>query len=163
MSGDPLRDYWDSCVFLNYINANAEHIDTIDAVLAESQELEVEILTSTISVVEVSFGEIERTNRALDEATQTAIDDLWSTGSPFQLVEFFPALANRARDLVQRAMVSNRSLQAADAIHLATAEFLEVDRILTYDERFLSTGDALGFNITRPVVRVPTLFTGEHA
>lgn len=160
MSGEPLRDYWDSCIFLSFINATPGRIAMIDALIEERTKSDppVEILTSVLSVVEVAFGEIERTQRALSQEVQDAIDELWSPGSPFQLIEMYPAIADDARDLVQQAMVMGRSLQAADAIHLATARRLNADRILTYDDRLLKAGQALGLNVIAPTLRVASLF-----
>jgi predicted nucleic acid-binding protein len=164
MSGEITRDYWDACVFLSWINEEAGRVEVIDALFDEctSPNNPVEIVTSTLSIIEVSFGEMERTQKALDPGVQQNISDLWSPGSPVTLIEFYAAIANDARDLVQRAMVEGRSLHAADAIHLATAKRLNVDRILTYDGRFLRAGQALGFNVVLPTLRVAQLFVNDQ-
>jgi predicted nucleic acid-binding protein len=59
-------------------------------------------------------------------------------------------------------MIDGRSLRAADAIHLATAQRLNVDRILTYDDRFLRAGQALGYNVVLPTLRVAQLFVNDQ-
>jgi predicted nucleic acid-binding protein len=165
MSGDVTRDYWDACVFLSWINDIPNRAEVIDALFHEcaSAKNPVEIVTSALSVVEVSFGEMERTQKALDPGVQQNISDLWSPGGPITLIEFYPAIANDARDLVQQAMIEGRGgLRAADAIHLATAKRLNVERFLTYDDRLLKTGQALGINAVLPTLRVAQLFVNDQ-
>ena len=73
-SGDTV--YWDASVFLSYVNGEQERLPTIDALLEESRNGEFTIVTSTLSITEVAFAEMEKTQRALDPQVEQAIDAL---------------------------------------------------------------------------------------
>src|ERR1700752_3457837 len=47
--------YWDSCVFISYLKETAGRIEIIAALLEKAQRGEIEIVTSTCTIVEVAF------------------------------------------------------------------------------------------------------------
>ncbi len=47
--------YWDSCVFLSYIEGHAERLPMLDAMLAEANAGRIEIRTSVVTLTEVAF------------------------------------------------------------------------------------------------------------
>lgn len=59
------RVYWDANVFLSYVNEYADRVQEIEALLEEGKRGEIELLTSTVSVVEVAFGAVEQKQAAL--------------------------------------------------------------------------------------------------
>ena len=67
--------YWDSCVFLSYINDVADRIPILDALLASSASDSgtIKIYTSSLSRVEVSFGATEQKQQALETWPETPI------------------------------------------------------------------------------------------
>ena len=50
-SGAPatLRYYWDSCVFLSYLENNPARVSHVESILNRAAEREVQVLTSTLS------------------------------------------------------------------------------------------------------------------
>ena len=65
--------------------------------------------------------------------------------SLIQLVEFDRNIAEEARRLTRLAMREGRGLQAADAVHVASARALGVEVLYTTDTRLLSLCNRLGF------------------
>lgn len=55
------RIYWDACVFLAYINGDDGRADVIQQLLDEAAEGAFELVTSTVSQVEVAFGKQNKT------------------------------------------------------------------------------------------------------
>ena len=47
----PDQHYWDSCVFLSYINRYANLLPVLEALFEEARAGAFEIVTSTISIV----------------------------------------------------------------------------------------------------------------
>ena len=61
-SGDVI--YWDASVFLSCVNGETERLPTIDALREESRKGDFTIVTSTLSITEVAFAEMEQTRGA---------------------------------------------------------------------------------------------------
>ena len=161
MPPDALRIYWDSCVFLSYINGYEDRLPTIDALLAQSADREDdrEIVTSTFAIVEVAFDLNERAQAALDSETETKIDALWSDRHAVKLIEFHEGIARDARTLIRGAVASGRSgLRPDDAVHLASARSLEVAEFHTYSKDLPRFADLTGLTIVEPWVEQAQLF-----
>ncbi len=88
-------------VFLSYINGHAARLPVIDAVLEESQRGDLTIITSTISLTEVAFAEMEKQNRVLEPAQEQAIDALFSDREVVTLIDFHELVAREARRLLR--------------------------------------------------------------
>src|SRR5580698_4394612 len=101
---DPNRFYWDACVFLAAVNGETDRVPHIDALMDAASKGEILIFTSTVSIVEVSFAAQERSQQALDKATETRISQLWEPGTPIRLVEFYELVANEAHDLMRQSL-----------------------------------------------------------
>ena len=148
------RIYWDSCVWLHYINDTPEYKDVLAVLLRDSamRSGNSHLITSLISQTEVAFGAAEQNNQTLDADVEQKIDSLWKDRRAVIVVEYYPALALEARDLIRMSIENGSRLRPYDAIHLATAQRLEANEFHTYDEKLLRfTGD-LGFPITKPYV-----------
>lgn len=80
MPGKPNFVYWDSCVFLSYINADPERIDILEAFLDEIQKSNGErrIVTSILTKVEVAWTVTEHRRQALSPIVEQTIDNLWN-------------------------------------------------------------------------------------
>lgn len=151
MPDDPPRIYWDSCVLLSYINAIPARLPTIEELLRLSRAGEVELISSVLSQVEVAFAASEKRGQALDPEVEEQIIELWAPGSPITPVEFFELIADRARGLMRQAITQGwGSLKPADAIHLATAQQLEVDEFHTYDGDLHKWDGHAGFPVRGP-------------
>jgi len=156
MPDDLPLNYWDSCVFLSYINGIADRLRDIDALLERSGK-DCQIITSTVTIVEVAFGKVEQDRGELDEETGVKIAGLWASDSPVKVVEFFPALGEAARDLIRKALPSGISLKPMDAIHLATALHMRAVAFHTYDDRLPKFAEVLGIPIGPPLASAPKL------
>ena len=148
--------YWDANVTLSYLNAIPDRVSDLDALLEQSGR-EFQIVTSTVSVVEVAFAAIEQAAGALDPAVEQHIAALWATDSPIKLVEFSVLVAETARGLVRQAMIHGKRMRPMDAIHLATAQALTASRFHTYDERLYQYSELVGFPISPPQASAPKL------
>lgn len=157
MQTEPTRVYWDACVLLSYISATSDRTPVIEQVLEEARQHACEIVTSTLSVVEVAFGAEEQQQEALDDHTLARIDALWQPGSVVRLVEFYFAIAQEARRLMRDALMKAWKLKPADAIHLATAKHAHATRFHTYDDSLKKYEPHTGLLITEPDAAQPQL------
>ena len=74
------RYYWDSNVFLSYIEGTTGRMNDIEALLEDAEAGRCEIYTSVLTVAEVAFAEAEKVGRQLDPAVEAAIDALLHSG-----------------------------------------------------------------------------------
>lgn len=149
MPDDPRRVYWDSCVPLSYLNNVAERIPTIEELFKQARAEEIELLTSSISRVEIAFAESEKEEGELDAKAEQAIEDFWAPGSPLKTVEFYDLIADSAKALIRQGIEQGwGSLKPMDAIHLATAQRMGVSEMHSYDDRIKKWSGHLGFPIT---------------
>lgn len=149
-NNETTRVYWDSCVFLSYVNGTADRLNDINAFLERASNGEIEVLTSTISIVEVAFAKVEQDRKALDPEIDEKIATLWAPGSGVKLVEFYALIADEAKALMRSGLAKGWSLKPIDAIHLATAKRMSVPEFHTYDETLFRYAQELGFAISRP-------------
>jgi predicted nucleic acid-binding protein len=150
-SKKPTRAYWDSCVFISYIEADQARIADIDALFEEARKGSLEIVTSVATITEVAFIESERYGQALDRSVEQEIDKLWTPPSPVKLVEFHQLIATDARDLQRLAMTKGWSLKPYDAIHLATARWINADRFDTYDDKLPRYSADIRLTVGKPL------------
>src|SRR3954454_22258751 len=103
MPGEPQRIYWDSNVFLSYINSIPDRARVINAIFDEvrSSKSGIEIITSALSMVEVAFSQEERDARRLDETVERAIEEMWRDTSVVKLVEYYAQIGDDARLLMR--------------------------------------------------------------
>jgi predicted nucleic acid-binding protein len=152
MPPEPQRNYWDSCVFLSYINGVADRLPTIDALLAESTDPEHqrEIVTSSFTIVEVAFALHEKTQKVLDSEAEDKIDALWADRYAVKLIDFHEGIAREARTLVRGAIAAGFSLKPGDAVHLASARSLGAVEFHTYSKDLVKYANVTGFPIMEP-------------
>lgn len=159
MPNEPRRIYWDANVFLDYINGAPQWLPILDAILAEVERSQgrIEIVTSTISIVEVAFAAREQKGTSLDSAEEERIDSLWMDRGVVKLAEFHQLIGREARRLIRTARSQEWSLKPNDAIHLATARRVGVAEFHTSDARLDKYGDEVGVPIVRPYASQPML------
>lgn len=149
--------YWDADVFLSYVNGMTDRLAHLDAFLEKSGK-DIQIITSTISIVEVAFGKAEIDGKVLDKETEEKISRLWGTNSPIKLVEVFPAIGNGARGLMRYGLTQGWKLKPMDAIHLSTALNQRVVEFHTYNSHdFQKWIPEVGFKICEPISDTPKL------
>jgi predicted nucleic acid-binding protein len=153
--------YWDSCVFLSYINGDdPSRMQNISALLEDAEKGKLRIATSTLSVAEVAYARQEQDNAILDPIIEAQIDALWTIGGPVTLADVSPLVAESARDLIRLGIPMQPDqwkLKPEDAIHLATAQLLQVDAVHTYDDKWDRYASIIGQPVSRPVASNPQL------
>lgn len=112
----PPRHYWDSCVFLSYIDNIPGRADIIERLLQQCADGEVEIWTSHFSLIEVAFASEEKEKRALDRETLENINSLWQPPSKIRLVELSEEIAYRARNTMREGIKHGWSLRTPNTI-----------------------------------------------
>jgi predicted nucleic acid-binding protein len=125
--------YWDANVFTSYPEKTPSRITTLDAIVEEARQEQILIVTSTLSIAEVAFTVHERPPAVPDPTVLAAIDAMWNDPMIVLVLEFNRVIAEQARDIVRRGVFEDRSLSAADAVHLATAQNRYVTDFHTYD------------------------------
>jgi predicted nucleic acid-binding protein len=151
--------YWDSDVWLSYISAQPDRISTIASLLQEVQDSDKEVIvTSIIAKVEVAFASYEKAQVALDPQVEERIDSLWQDSSIVEVIELNNNVALMARSLIRETVERGWSLTPNDAIHLASAQWLQgVHEFHTYDTKLHRYSDFIGCEICEPYVLQPRL------
>ena len=164
MPDAPRIIYWDSCVFLNYVNMIPEHESLLEQILenSASDNSPIKIYTSVLAHVEVSFAASEQQNQALDPETERLIGNLWSDPEAIVSVEYHADIGQLATGLMRDAVTRGWSLKPLDAIHLATAQWLSsvgltVEEFHTYDRGLFRYDSIVGFPILEPRIENPRM------
>lgn len=156
----PRRLYWDSCIFIDLIEQSPQRIDTLRAIVedvrANGNSL---IYTSWFTVTEVAYHVSERASRRLDPDVLSEIDELWEDRSMLELIDLNPWVARKARELIRLVMVNGAKLTASDAVHIASAAWLQpvkhLDEFHTFDHHLIRIGEkqGIGTEIGMPICR----------
>lgn len=127
----PVRIYWDSCAWLALINEEPGRLPDVDAVYAQARQGNVEIWSSTMSIVEVNRPASEMNmTKPIPPESLAALDAVFF--QPFvKLVPVDIDIATRARKLVRETVGLKKK---ADAIHLTSAMRWNLPVFHTYDE-----------------------------
>ena len=151
--------YWDTAVFLSYLNELPDRIATLEAILDNiSKDKQKQIVTSTISKVEVAWVAHEKLNRILNADEASRIDSLWNDSSVVDFIEFHDDIALIARDIMRTGMIRGWKLRAIDAIHLASAQWAQCYEVNTYDGKLDKYKDLIGgIEIREPFTESPKL------
>src|SRR5690349_19556396 len=113
MPGKPQLIYWDSCVFLSYIDADKDRIDVLDAILDDIHRSNgaKKIVTSILTKTEVTASAQERATKILLPEVEQKIDALWNDDSVVGIIELHEGIAIRARTLIRKAFEQGWSLK----------------------------------------------------
>jgi predicted nucleic acid-binding protein len=154
MPGNTKFVYWDSCIFLSYINADPGRIDILEGFLDEIQKSngERKIVTSILTKVEVAWSAIEQISQELSSAVEQKIDALWNDESVIGFIEVHEGIVLGARALMRQSLTQGWSLKPPDAIHLASAQWLGVEELHTYDDKLPRYGTMIGCKICEPSI-----------
>lgn len=157
--------YWDSCVFISYLNSHPDRIKPIEDVLDFARNhKDVEIVTSAMSIAEVVKSDEEKNTRVLNPDVETQIKKFWYSWG-ITIVEIMPTILHDTRTLMRKAATLNiGGLRSADAIHLSTALWVEknlgiVKEIHTYETRWIDNFHQLvnGSKVCNPIKPPPIL------
>ena len=98
--------------------------------------------------------------RALDPEIQKEIENLWTPGSPVNLVEISVLVVEDARQIMRAAIPEGTKVpKPMDAIHVSTAIRMGADVFHTYDGPLRKIAGRLGLTATEPSATSPLLFT----
>jgi len=165
MPKDPEYIYWDSCMFLYYLENDPSKMYAIDDIIHEvtSSKGKIEIITSTFTIAEVAYVAAEKMKGRLDPQKEKDIENLWLDSSMFKLVDFHPGIAADARTLIRSAMAMGVSgLKAKDAVHIATAQSMGASALHTYDDKLHRHSQLAGLRIGFPEPKTPTMFAHQY-
>lgn len=133
MTNSPRRAYLDANVFIAYLANEAGRASVVASLLEDAERGRIELLTSVLSVTEVAFVASEHESSDPNSG-EDAIAKLWVPESPVKLTDISMRIAERARDIVNRARQSElRSVKPPDAIHLASAVVHGCQHFFTYE------------------------------
>lgn len=154
--------YWDSNVFLAFINQEPGRFDIIESLWEEiTKENGSRIVTSTVTIVEVAAAAQERDQKQVDAQTEQKIDGMWQDPTVL-LVESPEAVMRIARKLIRDALPEGWRLHPKDAIHLATAMWVDrnaqsITEFHTYDDKLAKFSTMTGLAICKPNIAQPRL------
>ena len=149
--------YGDANFFLSYINEIIDRLPVVSALLDESSKGTFDLITSTVSIVEVAFALTEQKKQLLSPEVEAQIDLLWEDRSVVELVEFHEQLGRDARGLMRTGLERGWSLKPKDAIHLATASAYGSTTLYTYDKSLWKYSEMLGITVCEPAIVAPRL------
>jgi predicted nucleic acid-binding protein len=145
MTGSKALYYWDTCLFLawlkNETTRKAGEMDALADVLSRFKKRQVSLMTSVITLTEISVAKIPA-------GTEGLLEDVMQR-SNFSRLSADIRVAKLARDL--RNWYLNRTdefggktLTVPDALHLATAIIYRADEFHTFDGKDSLKQNALG-------------------
>jgi len=150
MPGSVPLYYWDSCVFLSYFNGGSKRLPIIEALLrSASVDSSIKIVTSTLSITEVAYGQVEQTGK-VNSAIEAAMDKFWSDRSVITFVDCHELIARQARALMRKGLQRGWKLKPPDAIHLATSALVGATEMHTYDEGLFKYHEDIGRIVREP-------------
>ncbi len=124
------RFYWDACAWLGLLNNESAKHRELAIIWKRAENGECEILTSTVSQVEVFKKKCEREDpKPLSPENDAIIAEMFEQPHVV-LAQLDPIVAEKARALLR---AHPELKKAPDAIHLATALFHNCEAMHTYD------------------------------
>jgi predicted nucleic acid-binding protein len=153
MSGSLPRIYWDANCCIAYFQKEPAHFATVETLLHEANVAKtIQIVTSVLSIMEVTFTEMERKSGVLSAAEQAILDRFWSGSGGILLVDFNESVGRHARDIRCDDFTSHsiKTKKTADLIHIATARYMGVDQVHSTDPHVLRYHGRYGLSVTPP-------------
>lgn len=153
--------YWDTDVFLSYLNEDPQRLPILEAILDEVEKSKQDkIVTSAITKVEISWVAYEKLNRVLIPEEEERIDSLWNDAAIVEVIEFNDEIALIARSLMREGMINGWKLRTFDAIQIASSEWVQATELNTYNlSDFKKFENIIGIPIRNPYANQPKLFT----
>jgi len=135
-----MKVYVDSSALIKRAVAEAES-ETLEQVLERHVEAADALVSSTLAWIEISRALRARLDGQGQDVFTEAIDDALAGVAERAITPDVVSLARRIEPNVLRSL---------DAIHLATAVLLDVDAVLTYDERLAVAARHNGLAVSAP-------------
>ena len=146
--------YWDASVFVAYLQQEPGRVDKIEAWFAQIRRSSsrARIVTATLTIAEVGFTAEERVLGKLLPEAEERIDALWADRTLVELIEPHEGIMRQSRKLRRAALDQGWSgFRAADAIHLACAQYVQASAIHSYDTQWPRYSALVGRPISEPV------------
>ena len=121
------RIYWDTMLFIYWLEDNPQFAKRVDAIRSRMQERNDQLLTGALTFGEVLAGVYRKGASALAGETKRLLQSVVS-----EVVPFTVDTADRYGQIR-----GSLGLPAADAIHLASAAQAGTDLFLTNDKRLV--------------------------
>jgi predicted nucleic acid-binding protein len=135
-----VKVYVDSSALIKRAVAEAES-ETLEHMLERHVEADDALVSSTLAWIEISRALRARLDGEGHEAVTAAIEDALAGIAERAITPDVVSLARRIEPNVLRSL---------DAIHLASAVLLDVDAVLTYDERLAMAARHNGLAVAAP-------------
>lgn len=135
-----MKVYVDSSALIKRAVAEAES-ETLEQLLERHAEAADALVSSTLAWIEISRALRARLDGEDHDVVTEAIDDALAGVAERAITPDVASLARRIEPNVLRSL---------DAIHLATAVLLDVDAVLTYDERLAMAARHIGLAVSAP-------------
>jgi len=121
--------FWDSCIFISWLSGE-ERVDNSETTGIEEMVFQIDhnkmnLILSTLSRSETLFP------KGNEKAQERFLSMLKL--SNVQEIEVTPLIAQQAHDIQVDLMSKGNTITAPDAIQLATAMYLEINRFFTFD------------------------------
>jgi uncharacterized protein len=121
------RIYWDSMLFIYWLEDNAEFAKRVDAIRSRMQERNDRLITGAFTFGEVLAGLYRQNKTDAADQTKRALQSVVS-----EVVPFTVETADRYAQIR-----GSLGLPAADSIHLASAAYAGTDLFLTNDKKLV--------------------------
>jgi predicted nucleic acid-binding protein len=158
MAGASLLYYWDTCLFLAWLNdepRKSGEMDGVRELIARHKRREIRLMTSVLTQVEVLQS---RLPVGMGSLFLEVLKRLTRMGMDIKVA----SLAHDIRDyyLIHSDQHGGKRLSTPDAIHLATAILYRADEFHTFDEKLIPLSGNVGghdLRICKPEARSPEL------
>ena len=138
---------WDANCFLGILNQEVDKMDACNAIINAAKKGKVELFTSVLTTCEVAKT---RTNDIEDYKFDTMIQKYFK--QPYiHVVPIEHKVSEITRDLIRKHSKFDRRIK--DAVHIATAIYINADVLHTYDSDLLglSGSESINVEISRPI------------
>ena len=124
MPNEPLRVYWDSCVYIDCIQRHPDRHAVLDAIVEQAKNGEIVLVASALVLAEVS--KLNDPNATIQEETKRILR--FFENDYIKVRNVTRSIAEHAADMTRR-----HSIKPSDAIHVATALAGKCISLQTYD------------------------------
>ena len=150
-SGQKPTYYLDANVLIDLIEhpADQEPARTVASLLDDGDRGRVNLVTSTLTIIEVWKAKRELDKDTLDPEVEKTINNLWHPdSSPIQLVDCSELIVREAQVMLRKGIARGwTKTKGFDAVHLVTAAREKVDEFFTSEHAMYKWGEVLGLPV----------------
>ena len=160
MLDKPQYLYWDADVILHYLSKYPKHHQVLSDIIDEVEKSngKTKIITSALSQVEVFYLK-NGSSLNISPASIAEIDKFFLNNPIMEVVGINDFVIRDTRDLQFQLRNKGKSLTFPDAIHLATAKWLQPSIFHTYNKKdFSKASSFVTFPIEEPSLSQKNLF-----